>query len=83
LKTKLLNHDLDDKSDKSKKERKEVIASAANGFSVLASILEKEIQEVQTNRDRDDYTSPNYTGLQADAAGQLKAYRKIQSLIKL
>lgn len=83
MKTKLLYHGLDKKDIEATKERKGVILSAASAFEVLHAVLEKEIQEEQIKRDTGSFDRPNYGYIQADAAGAIKAYRKLQSLIKL
>lgn len=82
MKTKLYQG-VDSKDKQAIAERKEVILSGSNAFKVLTSVIEKEIQDIQSTRDKVSFESPNFAFSQAEAAGTIKAYRKVQSLLKL
>jgi hypothetical protein len=67
-----------------REERKVQILSAAKAFEILTGMLETKIRDKETERNREkNWELPQYSEMQADTSGYIRALREVQSLIDI
>lgn len=68
------------KSDEDREELKTLIRNSTVVLGTLRKMMEKELQELETNKES-DYSVANWSHLQADRLGQIRTLKKYIQLL--